>query len=117
MSDASGRIRFIEGNFSNYSSFDKAYTKIFAINVLYFWDDLLPVFSKIFALLKPGGSLILFMSSPERLEAKPITSDSVFNKHTIRKVESDLLVAGFLQVAHETVVKGAFETYYVRAEK
>ena len=117
MSHALGRIRFIEGNFSNYGSFDKAYTKIFAINVLYFWDDLLPEFSKIFTLLKLGGSLILFISSPERLQARPITSDSAFNKHTINKVESDLLAVGFLHVAHETVLKGGFETYYVRAEK
>ncbi len=113
----SGRVRIFDGEFGAFGLFDTVYSKIFAINVIYFWDDLSPIFSKIFKLLKPGGHFVIFMSSPERLRARPFTADMVFNKYSITEVRAALLKVGFLTVMHETVEKEGFDTYYVEAQK
>jgi len=111
------RVRIFDGKFGTFGLFDTAYSKIFAINVIYFWDDLSAMFSRVFGLLKPGGYFVIFMSSPERLKARPFTADKVFNKYPITAVREALLNAGFLKILHETVVKGGFDTYYIVAQK
>jgi cyclopropane fatty-acyl-phospholipid synthase-like methyltransferase len=112
-----GRIRFIIGDFRDYDFGGKTYAKIFAINVLYFWTNLPPVFSKIHGLLKPEGGLMLFMSSPELLNNVPFASDSVFAKYTLTEVKSALSKAGFSTITHEVIQKMGFDTYYIRAGK
>jgi cyclopropane fatty-acyl-phospholipid synthase-like methyltransferase len=112
-----GRVRLFKGDFGEYDFSGNAYSKIVAINVIYFWNDLLLKFSKIYCLLKPGGRFILFMSSPERLAQVPFAVDEVFTKYTLQQVETDLHRAGFPNVTHEKVLKKGFETYYICAEK
>jgi cyclopropane fatty-acyl-phospholipid synthase-like methyltransferase len=112
----SDRIHIFNADLLAYPQPEKLYTKIFAINVLYFWNDLLPYFSKIHGLLQPKGRLILYMSSPERLRKIPFAVDEVFNKYSVTKVESDLAQAGFHSITHEKVVKMGFDTYYVCAQ-
>lgn len=114
---SAGRVHFFLGDFGNYDFNDTAYSKIFAINVIYFWNDLSPKFSKIYRLLKTGGRLILFMSSPERLQKVPFAVDGVFNKYTVAQVETGLLLAGFINVNHERVVKNKTDTFYICADK
>lgn len=111
------RIRLFKGDFGEYNFPGSTYSKIFALNVVYFWNDLFSKFSKIYNLLKPNGRLILFMSSPERLREILFAVDSVFNKYTISQVETDLLQAGFSNVTYEKVLKKGFDTYYIFAEK
>lgn len=112
-----GRIRFFKGDFGDFDFGKSVYSKIFAINVIYFWNDLDAQFSKIFTLLKKEGRVVLFMSSPERLKNISFAVDEVFNKHTIDQVETALSKAGFKKVDHQTVVKMGFDTFYVIAEK
>lgn len=113
----SNRIRFIKGDFCDHKFNGAAYSKIFAINVVYFWKDLNPVFLKINSLLKTGGRLVLFMSSPERLLATPFGRDAVFNKYTLDQVEAHLSHAGFSGITHEKLLRAGFETYYIGAGK
>jgi cyclopropane fatty-acyl-phospholipid synthase-like methyltransferase len=112
-----GRVRLFKKDFGEFDFSGNAYSKIFAINVIYFWNDLFLKFSKIYCLLKPGGRFILFMSSPELLARVPFAVDEVFAKYTLQQVETDLHRAGFSNVTHEKVVKKGFETYYICAEK
>jgi ubiquinone/menaquinone biosynthesis C-methylase UbiE len=113
----SDRIRFLSGDFRDFDFGDKTYLKIFAINVIYFWKDLFPAISKIHRLLKPDGRLILFMSSPERLNNVPFASDSVFTKYTLAEVKTALSKAGFSKITHEVMQKMGFDTFYICAEK
>jgi ubiquinone/menaquinone biosynthesis C-methylase UbiE len=112
-----GRIRLINGDFRDYDFGSRTYSKIFAINVIYFWSDLPPVISKIHRLLKPDGRLTLFMSSPERLNNVPFASNDVFSKYTLAEVKSALSKAGFSTITHEVMQKMGFDTYYIGAGK
>jgi len=114
---STGRVQFFMGDFGDYNFGDVVYSKIFAINVIYFWNDLSSKFSKIYSLLETGGRLILFMSSPERLQKIPFAIDGVFNKYTVAQVENDLSGAGFIKVNHERVVKNETDTFYICADK
>lgn len=112
-----GRIALLNSDFCDFDFRGKSYSKIFAINVIYFWRDLPAVFAKIFSLLRPGGSFILFMSSPERLNQVSFILNDVFIKRTLDQVTSALLQAGFREAGHETVVKMGCDTYYIYARK
>jgi SAM-dependent methyltransferase len=110
------RVRLFRGNFSDYI-FKNAYSKVFAINVIYFWKDLVSEFSKVYSILKEGGQLILYMSGPEHLRKIPFAVDEVFNKHTIGQVENDLSQAGFKNITYEKVQKEGFDSFYICALK
>jgi ubiquinone/menaquinone biosynthesis C-methylase UbiE len=111
------RIRLLSGDFRTFDFSPKTYSAIFAINVIYFWTDLPAVFSKIHRLLKPNGRLLLFMSSPERMNTVPFASDDVFTKYTLAEVKAALSQAGFATVTHEVIQKMGFDTYYILAGK
>lgn len=111
-----GRARFFKGDFGDYDFSDNTYSKIFAINVIYFWKELLPGFSKIHSLLKPHGMLILYMSGPERIDKIPFAVEDVFKRYSISNVENTLLKAGFSNVSYEKVIKNGLDTFFISAE-
>jgi SAM-dependent methyltransferase len=113
----SGRIRIVNGDFCTFDFNHATYSCIFAINVLYFWTDLIAVFSKIHALLKPNGRVILYMSGPERLNQRAFAATDVFNRYSLADVKTALSNAGFSTVTHETINKMGFATYYIHAKK
>jgi SAM-dependent methyltransferase len=112
-----GRVDLMSGDITHHDFGKRTYTKIFAINVIYFWNDLPRVFKKIMTLLEPGGRVILYMSGPERLRNMPFAPDDIFNKYSIGYVRANLIEAGFSDVHHETVLKTGWETYYIEAKK
>jgi hypothetical protein len=75
------------------------------------------VFSKIHALLKPNGRVILYMSGPERLNQRAFAATDVFNRYSLADVKTALSNAGFSTVTHETINKMGFATYYIHAKK
>jgi cyclopropane fatty-acyl-phospholipid synthase-like methyltransferase len=111
------RVNLVYGDFIEYDFKDKRYSKIFAINVIYFWKELKPVFKKLFNLLKSNGRLHLYMSGPELLGKIPFAVDAVFNKHTLENVKTALMEAGFNSVDNQTLLKNGFQTYYISAKK
>jgi cyclopropane fatty-acyl-phospholipid synthase-like methyltransferase len=112
-----GNVRLLFGDLRDYDFAGTAYSKIFAINVLYFWKDLGAVFSKLHQLLKPEGRLVLFMSSPERLNQVPFAVDGIFNKYSVEQVQYELRQSGFGDIGCETGVKQGLATYYLSASK
>jgi SAM-dependent methyltransferase len=112
-----GRVKIIPGDISNHAFKEESYSKIFAINVIYFWPDLETILTRLNRLLASRGRLVVFMSSPERLRKLPLAHDDVFNKYTIGEVKSCIERAGFTAVHHEVVSKSGLETYYIRADK
>jgi cyclopropane fatty-acyl-phospholipid synthase-like methyltransferase len=111
------RVTLIYGDFTEYDFKDRRYSKIFAINVIYFWKELKPVFNKLFNLLKSGGRLHLYMSSPELLRKIPFAVDAVFNKYTLDNVMKELTEAGFTNVDNQAIVKNGFQSYYISTKK
>jgi SAM-dependent methyltransferase len=112
-----GRLKLTFGNFMDFDFSGSTYSKIFAINVVYFWPSLNEPFAKIYSLLKTGGRLVILLSSPERLEKMPFAADGVFSRHTLEQVYSALRRAGFQEFSCDTTVKRGFELYCVRADK
>jgi ubiquinone/menaquinone biosynthesis C-methylase UbiE len=112
-----GRVRIISGDVTEYPVRNESYTKILAVNVIYFWPDLQGILGRLYGMLSPRGRLVLFMSSPERLQKMPLAHDDVFIKYALEEVRSRLLHAGFSRVDHRTVSKQGMNAYYIRADK
>jgi len=112
-----GRIRLLKGDIADYDFKGETYTKVFAINVVYFWNEIASVLQKLRAIVRPGGRLVMFMASPEKLNQSPHTINSVFNKYSLDYVKEQLGKAGFSKVSHQTVEKSGTPTYYIVAEK
>lgn len=111
------QVRLILADFGKHDFGKETFTKIFGINVIYFWEDLPAMFGKLHGLLAQGGRLIFFMSSPERLNQMPFTVDGVFHKRTLETAKRELELADFKNIRHQVVVKQGQETYYLCAEK
>jgi ubiquinone/menaquinone biosynthesis C-methylase UbiE len=114
---AQKRVELHFGDLKDFEFGSKTFTKIFGINVIYFWEDLGGMCTRLHGLLAPAGRLILCMSSPERLGQIPFAVKGVFNKYPWETVLAALQKAGFNQVSKETALKKGLETYYICAEK
>jgi SAM-dependent methyltransferase len=113
----SRRVNVICGDFGSHDFIGKTYTKIAAVNVIYFWNDPAEMFTKVNRLLKSGGSAYFYMSSPERLNAVPFAVDAVFHKRSIGEVKEMFVQAGFSGVRYETVNRQGSDGYFIIAEK
>jgi len=112
-----GRVRLFEGDFRMFDRFDCRYTAVFAINVVYFWNNLEEPFRKVHNLLEKNGRFIFYMSSPERIDKIPFAVKDVFNRHSLEKVKEVLIETGFENLKVTTEVKNGTDTYYVKAVK
>jgi cyclopropane fatty-acyl-phospholipid synthase-like methyltransferase len=104
------------GDFLDYAGAGE-FSKIYGMNVLYFWADLLPYFVKLHGLLKKNGVLYLIMASPERLNKMAFTHQDVFNKYTVNEVVTALKKSAFNKVHYETRTTPLGEAYCLIAEK
>jgi trans-aconitate methyltransferase len=103
-----GNMNLKHGDFLNANLYPEKYDRIFCINVIYFWEDLMTPFKKIMDGLKPGGMYCLFMAHFKNNNDK----DKVFNMYKIDDVMKKLLDAGFSDVQYK-YDKG----YYIKAVK
>jgi SAM-dependent methyltransferase len=105
------KVRLLLGDFLTLDIDPKDYDKVFCLNVVYFWDDLLQPFEKIRSLLKSGGIFCFYMAHKDFLIKKK-SPDKIFNKYSIEQVTEALTKTGFSRIEHY-YNKG----YYVKAEK
>ena len=106
-----GKVQLQYGDFLTASVAHNDYDKIFCLNVVYFWNELMAPFGKVLSLLKKGGSFHVYMADRAILLGKRIP-DSVFNKYSIEQVVEALKAVGFSAVEH-TEEKG----HYIEAKK
>lgn len=109
---ASGNVKLLYGDFVETQINTDGFDKIFCLNVVYFWEDLIPPFVKIRSLLKDGGAFYFYMAKKEDLSKLKFTDDSIFNKYTIEEVTEALNTAGFCTVTHHFNLG-----YFVKAVK
>ena len=105
------KVRLLLGDFLTLEIDLKDYDKVFCLNVVYFWNDLLQPFEKIRSLLKKGGIFCFYMAHKDFLIKKK-SPDKIFNKHSIEQVTEALKKTGFSRIDHY-YDKG----YYIKAEK
>lgn len=94
------KVKLLYGDFLTTQFEANHFDKVFCLNVVYFWEEPVVPFKKIWSLLKEDGKFYFYMSSKEDLDRLKFTDDDVFNKHTIEKVTADLKLAGFSEIKH-----------------
>jgi SAM-dependent methyltransferase len=72
-----------------------AYSHVLCVNVVYFWPRLREPFEKIWAMLEPGGVLVLFVRDEAYLEKKKLLASGVFHRHPVADLVRELGTAGF----------------------
>ena len=97
---AARKVQLMLGDFLTAEISEREFDRVFCSNVVYFWKDLVVLFSKIRTLLKDSCKFLFFMESKEDLDRQRFTDDDVFNKHSIEKAVADLKLAGFSEVRH-----------------
>jgi SAM-dependent methyltransferase len=105
------KVELFLADFLSVSFESNYYDKIFCLNVIYFWDNLLVPFQTIKSVLNSDGIFCFYMAHKDYLIKKTFP-DSIFNKYSIEEVVSALYEAGFTNVEYK-FDKG----YYVEAQK
>lgn len=97
-----GTVRLIHGDACKLPYPANTFNKIYAINVLYFWDNLKDVFVEMERALRPAGKVALYaIQTSDLVKLKPAQTD-VFHKYTNEEVARYLREAGFGSIKTET---------------
>lgn len=107
-----GRVRLSFGDYLDFNAEACLYDKIFCLNVIYFWEELNPPFSKIRNELKDGGYFCFFMAHRDDLNRLKFTKDDIFNKYTIDEVIASLKKVGFSDISYKQQ-----NGYFVKCKK
>ena len=89
-----------EGEASALPFDDNSFTKVFAVNVLYFWPDLVPCFQEVFRVTAPGGKITFFYADKDSLQALPLTRTGHFHFWNPSDTAAAAQEAGFVSTAH-----------------
>lgn len=107
---ASGKVELIHGDVSTLPYGDDTFDKVFAVQVLYFWDDPLGNLKEIKRVMKPEGTIALSILDKKDLEKKPIAKTGVFNLYDADDVIRLFNQAGFHQINYKTEANHKYGT-------
>jgi SAM-dependent methyltransferase len=94
------RVHLMFGDFVETELSTTGFDKIFCINVVYFWDDLLKPFEKVKSLLKDDGTFCIYMAGKDELNKAKFTKNGIFNKYSIGQIVNALKSTGFHEIDH-----------------
>jgi ubiquinone/menaquinone biosynthesis C-methylase UbiE len=101
-----GRVALHLGKTESMPFGDGAFTKVFAANVLYFWDDPAIALAAIHRVLETGGELILAIRSAESMLRLPFSVRG-FTLYSVESAEAVLQKNGFAVAEVITAVEEA----------
>ncbi len=81
---------------------DDSFNKIFATNVVYFWEEPVATLREIRRVMKPGGRLALYVISKEDIVKFKVTQTGVYRLYTGEELAALLGQAGFRQARFVT---------------
>lgn len=81
---------------------DESFDKVFCVNVIYFWPQPLEQLREILRVLRPGGTLAIYMGDAAEMGGVKITQTGVFNLYPAGDVLQMLRDAGFKSARHNT---------------
>ena len=91
---AAGKVRIRKGDFDAAPYESAAFTKVYSVNTLYFWQAPEHTAAKIAGLLRPEGQLFLAFEDIAQLQKRKL-NDDVFRLYSIDDVKELLIKAGF----------------------
>ena len=97
----SGRVELKHGDVSSLPYDNDAFDKVFAVQVLYFWEEPLVILSELKRVLKPRGKIVLSILDKKDLERKPITQTGLFNLYSVEEIVELFSQAGFSDIQHK----------------
>ena len=71
----SGKVKIHAGDFDQMRFDADCFDKIFSVNTIYFWKNPQQTISRIYRILKPGGSLIIGFHAKSDMENMPLNRD------------------------------------------
>lgn len=89
-----GKVSILEGTADNLPFSDLYFNKVFAVNVLYFWDPPVVSLREIYRVLQPGGEVLLAFRSKRTMERLPFV-DHGFTLYEAEDVKEILQNIGF----------------------
>ncbi|HEX2959904.1 MAG TPA: class I SAM-dependent methyltransferase [Chitinispirillaceae bacterium] len=107
------RLELFNGDFLSFELKSNSFSKVFGVNVIYFWPDLPIAATKIKSILKPSGKAVLYMSHKEDLVKISFTKTDVFYKYDIDTALTAFRNAGFSAVSSGESMNGSFRCYYI----
>jgi len=95
-----GIVRFLCSSAEKMPFNDKEFDRIYAVNTIYFWDDLPSVTAELYRVLKPGGQAVIGYRPQRHIEKGPFTkwgfnafSDeyikNTFEEHRFKVISQD----------------------------
>lgn len=97
----SGRVELKHGDVSSLPYDNDSFDKVFAVQVLYFWEEPLVILSELKRVLKPRGKIVLSILDKKDLERKPIAQTGVFNLYSVEEIVELFSQAGFSDIQHK----------------
>lgn len=93
-----GRAKFVLGNAESLPFADEAFTKVFTINTIYFWENKREVLSEFSRVLKSQGILVISLRPKEYMEKYPMVKYG-FNLFSEEDVTELLLENDFTPIS------------------
>ena len=102
---ASGTVELRLGDASALPYLDDSFHKVFATNVVYFWNDPLANLQEIRRVMKPGGRVALYVISKEDIANFKVTQTGLYHLYTGEELVLLLTQAGFHQARFVTLAE------------
>ncbi len=99
---AEGRVDLRQGDASALPYPDNSFDKVFATNVIYFWQDPAANLEELKRVMKPGGRLALYVIAKEDLAGLKVTQTGVYTLYSGPDLEHLLTQMGFRNARFET---------------
>jgi len=99
---AAGLVDLRHGDASALPYPDNSFDKVFATNVVYFWQEPLANLKEIRRAMKPGGRLALYVIAKEELAEYKLTQTGVYTLYSGDELVRLLAQAGFRNARFET---------------
>jgi ubiquinone/menaquinone biosynthesis C-methylase UbiE len=97
-----GRLRLTNGDAEKLPFEDRSFSKVFAVNVIYFWKEPRVPFLEIKRVLTPGGQFCIYMVEKQDMLRLDQARTDVFNLLEKEEVLKIIEAAGFLNCVIQT---------------
>lgn len=97
-----GRVELNQGDVFQQNFSSDSFTKVYAINVIYFWDSIERNLEEIYRILKPGGTFVTYITDKSDLEKLSFTQTGVFKLYSTDEIIKYLTEKNFEGISVKT---------------